>query len=94
MGDERAARSDDSDSTDERRGDDGETVAGGERTVTSLEQENERLRDRLAERRHERERLVDHYETLLDAARRGSDDEQQTADKSRVERLLDTFRQS
>jgi sirohydrochlorin ferrochelatase len=50
-------------------------------------------RERLAERTRERDRIIDRYETLLDAAR-GSDDAPDDADRSRVARLLDKLRRA
>ncbi|MFC6786922.1 hypothetical protein [Halobaculum halobium] len=40
-------------------------------TIEELRRENERLRTRLDEKRREQDRIVERYETLLDAARAG-----------------------
>ncbi|MFC7097381.1 hypothetical protein [Halobaculum marinum] len=86
MGDERADRGSGSDGDDAR---DGSDETAREATVTRLKRENERLRERLDERRSEREQLVDHYETLLDAARRRDGDDSESEASSPIQRLFD-----
>ncbi|MFC7069895.1 hypothetical protein [Halobaculum lipolyticum] len=90
MGGEPAAREP---ASDANRGDD-----RTERSLDALRDENERLRERLAERKHEQRRIVDRYETLLDAARTDAEREATAegdtpagtaTDRSTVERLLD-----
>ena len=105
MGDERAERGSASDSDR-----DGSEETAREVSVLRLKRENERLRDRLDRRRRERHRIVDRYETLLDAARTDADGDTREGDeggpvdgadgaggggeRSAVERLLARLRRS
>ncbi|QZY00697.1 hypothetical protein [Halobaculum rubrum] len=89
MGDERADRG---------SGGVSEDASDGERprsmVVTDLRRENRRLRERVAQQQRERERIVDHYETLLDAARADDGGEEDDTQGSVVARLFDRLRRT
>ncbi|QZP36607.1 hypothetical protein [Halobaculum magnesiiphilum] len=87
MGDERTDRGSDGVSEDERDGERPRSMV-----VTELRRENQRLRERVAEQRRERKRIVDRYEVLLDAARGDDGDEADDTRRSILTRLLDRLR--
>ncbi|MFC7135916.1 hypothetical protein [Halobaculum litoreum] len=88
MGGESAAHESRSDA--DRRG----PGPGAARSLEALRDENERLRRELAERVRDQRRIVDRYETLLDAARADADREaaRRTPAASAVGRLLERLR--
>ncbi|WP_348613369.1 hypothetical protein [Halobaculum rarum] len=89
MGDERADRGSSGVSEDARDGERPRSMV-----VTELRRENQRLRERVAEQQRERERIVDHYETLLDAAHESDGTEGNDAQRSIVARLFDRLRRT
>ena len=92
MGDEHADRDSDGASEDARDGERARAMV-----VTRLRRENKRLRERVVEQRRERERIVDRYEVLLDAAREDDGDEEGEEDDARrsiLVQLLETLQRT